>query len=324
MASTNTMATNSNKKTPTSSIPNIALKGTASHLAQQLQVWLLNNDTESDHHRRHRLGRGTSSSARTSTSTTLVVRTPHDWIRSKLSSLSTSSSSTLFISSVNDVKTNFDIFHAILENARKLEEGRDYQLDSQLGYISLNQRLSNDEVLGVAFQYTFDGNVYQVGEFANGGIDATTVSSGVDLEINNNTLILKLLKSNITNVDDPIWDLMMKNIYATGAFQLSEDDFKFNILYSDPTPRNYITPVVQGPGSGWPDETDPNGPLEERILLDVFNLDRLNVYNDVQRGGDGFFDFVPGVTVNTQNGLIIFTKVEPFGEFIFDKFIKFT
>ncbi|MGI9547827.1 MAG: cell surface protein SprA [Flavobacteriaceae bacterium] len=220
------------------------------------------------------------------------------------------------IGTAYQVNQGFD--YAILENARKLEQGRDFQFDSQLGYISLNQRLSNDEVLGVAFQFTFSGEVYQVGEFANGGVDATTVTPGVELEINNNTLILKLLKSNITNVEDPIWDLMMKNIYSTGAFQLSQEDFKFNILYSDPTPRNYITPVVQGPGSGWPDETDPNGPLEERILLDVFNLDRLNVYNDVQPGGDGFFDFIPGITVNTQNGQIIFTKVEPFGEFIFD------
>ncbi len=220
------------------------------------------------------------------------------------------------IGTAYQVNQGFD--YAILENARKLEEGRDYRLDTQLGYISLNQRLSNDEVLGVAFQYTFNGEVYQVGEFANGGIDATTVSTGVEVEVNNNTLVIKLLKSNITNIDDPIWDLMMKNIYSTGAFQLAEEDFKFNILYSDPTPRNYITPVETGPGSGWPDDTDPNGPLEERILLDVFNLDRLNVYNDVQRGGDGFFDFVPGVTVNTQNGLLIFTKVEPFGEFLFD------
>ena len=85
-----------------------------------------------------------------------------------------------------------------------------------------------------------------------------------------------------------------------------------NILYNDPTPRNYITPV--DPDDGWPDQPKP---LEERILLDVFNLDRLNVYNDIQPGGDGFFDFVPGITVNTQNGLIIFTKVEPFGEYLF-------
>ena len=203
--------------------------------------------------------------------------------------------------------------YAILENARKLELGRDYSFDSQLGYISLNQRLSNDEVLGVAFQFTIGGEVFQVGEFANGGVDATTVDPGVELQLNNNTLVVKLLKSNITNVEDPIWDLMMKNIYATGAFQLSQEDFKLNILYNDPTPRNYITPV--DPNDGWPDTPKP---LEERILLDVFNLDRLNVFNDIQPGGDGFFDFVPGITVNTQNGLVIFTKVEPFGEFLFD------
>ncbi|NND16716.1 MAG: cell surface protein SprA [Eudoraea sp.] len=216
-----------------------------------------------------------------------------------------------------DITTGYSINqgfdYAILENARKLEVGRDFDYNSQLGYISLNQRLSNDEVLGVAFQYTFNGEVFQVGEFANGGLDATTVTPGIDqLEVNNNTLVIKLLKSNITNVEDPIWDIMMKNIYATGAFQLSQEDFKLNILYSDPTPRNYITPVAEGPGSGWPDG------FQDRILLDVFSLDKLNVYNDIQPGGDGFFDFIPGITVNTRNGQIIFTKVEPFGEYLFE------
>ena len=203
--------------------------------------------------------------------------------------------------------------YALLENARKLEQGRDFEYNTQLGYISLNQRLSNDEVLGVAFQYTFQGEVFQVGEFANGGLEATTVSQGANPIIENNTLILKLLKSNITNIKDPIWDLMMKNIYATGAFRLSQDDFKMNILYSDPTPRNYITPVEEGPGSGWPEG------LEERILLNVFNLDRLNVYNDIQPGGDGFFDFVAGQTIDIQGGRIIFTKVEPFGQFLYEQ-----
>lgn len=211
------------------------------------------------------------------------------------------------------VNQGFD--YAILENARKLEQGRDFNINPQLGYISLNQRLSNDEVLGVAFQYTYNGEVYQVGEFANGGLDATTVSPGAEIPVNNNTLILKLLKSNITNVVDPIWDLMMKNIYATGAYQLSQEDFRFNILYNETTPRNYITPVESGPGSGWP--TTPRA-LEERILLDVFNLDRLNNYNDIQPGGDGFFDYVPGITIEPQTGNIIFTKVEPFGEFLFN------
>ncbi|MBC6997145.1 cell surface protein SprA [Cytophaga sp. FL35] len=201
--------------------------------------------------------------------------------------------------------------YAFLENARKLEQGRDYTFNTQLGYVSLNQRLSNDEILAVAFQYTYNGNVYQVGEFANGGLDATTVSGTVGNQIiDNNTLVLKLLKSNITNVSDPIWDLMMKNIYATGAFRLSQEDFKMNILYSNPTPRNYITPIDE---STWPDG------LQDKILLNVFNFDRLNAYNDVQPGGDGFFDFISGLTVDTQNGQIIFTKVEPFGEYLFEQ-----
>ncbi len=211
------------------------------------------------------------------------------------------------------VDQGFD--YAILENARKLNSGRDYEFDTQLGYVSLNQRLSNDEVLGVAFQYTYNGKVYQVGEFANGGVDATsaTIAPGTQPLIENNTLILKLLKSNVTNITDPIWDLMMKNIYATGAFRLSQEDFKLNILFSDPTPRNYITPVDPFPNTAIGDNLKP---LEERILLDVFNLDRLNAYNDIQPGGDGFFDFIPGRTVNTRNGLIIFTKTEPFGAFL--------
>lgn len=212
------------------------------------------------------------------------------------------------------VNQGFD--YAFLENARKLEQGRDFTFNSQLGYLSLSQRLSNDEVLAVAFQYTFNGQVYQVGEFANGGVDATTITGGAldNPVINNNTLVLKLLKSNITNVTDPIWDLMMKNIYATGAFRLSQEDFKMNILYSNPTPRNYITPVT-----AFPQQNDGGKPLEERILLEVFNFDRLNAYNDVQPGGDGFFDFIPGITVDTQNGQIIFTKVEPFGEYLFER-----
>ena len=216
---------------------------------------------------------------------------------------------------VSGYQTNQGFDYAILENARKLEANRDYSFDTQLGYISLNQRLSNDEVLGVAFQYTLNGEVFQVGEFANGGVDATTLDTGANASpiIENNTLILKLLKSNITNVDDPIWDLMMKNIYPTGAFRLSQEDFRLNILYSDPTPRNFLTPI-----SDFPAPTAGNAPLEERILLDVFNLDRLNLYNDVQPGGDGFFDFVDGITIDSQNGLIIFPSVEPFGEHLFD------
>ncbi|WP_452221094.1 T9SS outer membrane translocon Sov/SprA [Lacinutrix salivirga] len=218
------------------------------------------------------------------------------------------------ITVVPNVQEGFD--YAKLENARKLTEGQEYVLNTQLGYISLNQRLNNDEVVAVAFQFTVGGQVYQVGEFANDGIDATNVNTngqGQVTNVTNNTLILKLLKSSVTSTSQPIWDLMMKNIYDTGAYQLSQEDFKLNIFYTEGSPLNYINPVGADFG------TDFNGePIQETTLLRLFNLDRLNFNNDPQANGDGFFDFVPGITVIPQNGKIVFTTVEPFGRYLFD------
>ena len=214
------------------------------------------------------------------------------------------------------VQEGFD--YAFLESARKLEKS-EYTLHPQLGYISLNQRLSNDEILGVAFQFTYQGQVYQVGEFANGGIAGTSLGATNDpLDPNNvggfaqvetNNLVVKLLKSSLTDVRQPVWNLMMKNIYNTGAFQLEQEDFRLNILYSDPSPLNYLTPVDE---SIWPEE------LTNSVLLRSLRLDRLNIYNDPEPEGDGFFDFIPGITVDQQYGRIIFPTVEPFGASLFE------
>jgi cell surface protein SprA len=56
---------------------------------------------------------------------------------------------------------------AKLTYARKLTLNKEYTLHSQLGYISLNYPLNNDEVLAVAYQYTYNGKQYQVGEFSS-------------------------------------------------------------------------------------------------------------------------------------------------------------
>ena len=226
------------------------------------------------------------------------------------------------------VPVNDGIDYVSLENARKLQPN-EFKLNNQLGYISLNQRLNNDEVLAVAFQFTVNGKVYQVGEFSTDGIEATGQEGGGVVvgpeEPNNPTqaipqnLVVKLLKSNITNVNEPVWDLMMKNIYPIGAYQLEREDFRMNILYLDPSPLNYIKPV-EGSTFPEPDISDVNAvDLNDATLLRVFNLDRLNFNNDPQQGGYGFFDFYPGLTVDTQNGSIIFTSVEPFGDYLFDK-----
>ena len=217
---------------------------------------------------------------------------------------------------IPDINEGFD--YGKLENARKLTQGNEYTVNTQLGYISLNQRLQNDEVLAVAYQFTVGGQVYQVGEFANDGLNATDVSTDVNTGnqiVNNQSLVLKMLKSAVTNVNLPIWDLMMKNIYNTGAYQLSQEDFKLNIFYNETSSLNFITPVS---GTPFPAPTGNEDPINEIPLIRLFNFDRLNYNNDPQNKGDGFFDFVPGLTVIPQNGKIVFTKVEPFGSYLFE------
>ena len=214
----------------------------------------------------------------------------------------------------NTVATLEGTDYAKLENARKLAPS-EFTFHPQLGYISLQQRLANDEVLAVAYQYTIGDELYQVGEFGTDGLEGTQVDvTGVPTS---QSLILKMLKSSLTNVQKPIWNLMMKNIYQIpGAYQLEKEDFKFNILYTDPSPINYISPV-----SGVPFPSNPaiGNEVTETPLLKVFNVDRLDFNNDPQTGGDGFFDYIPGLTVDSQNGRLIFTTVEPFGKLIFDK-----
>src|SRR5699024_5011181 len=205
---------------------------------------------------------------------------------------------------------------AKLENARQLQPN-EYTLHPKLGYISLNRGIRNDEVLAVAFQYTVNGQVHQVGEFANDGVDSSQPGQnpsdpdGPPIAVNKN-LVVKLLKSPITNVHEPIWDLMMKNIYNLDANQLNQEDFEFNILYTDPQPLNYITPAGDRSAPLPDDVANPN-------LLLVFDLDKLNVNGDHIVGGDGFFDYVPGLTIDEQNGRLIFTTVEPFGKHLFEE-----
>jgi len=179
-----------------------------------------------------------------------------------------------------------------LELATRLSPN-EYRLHPQLGYISLNRELQPNEVLAVAFQYTFAGQVHQVGEFSTDGI------TGAD------ALFVKLLKSTVTNPKIPIWDLMMKNVYNIGAYQVEQQDFRLDIIYDNieaGTRTNYIT----------------EGAIEGEILLRVMNLDQLNNNNDPFK--DGFFDFVEGLTISSQTGRIYFPVIEPFGEHLRSKF----
>ena len=50
--------------------------------------------------------------------------------------------------------------------ARKLGPS-EYYYNPQVGFISLNQTLQPNDVLAVAYQYSYNGQIYQVGEFAS-------------------------------------------------------------------------------------------------------------------------------------------------------------
>lgn len=208
--------------------------------------------------------------------------------------------------------------YGILENARQLSPN-EFTLHPQLGYVSLNQRISNDEVLAVAYEYTSNGRMFKVGEFANDGVDSSQPTQNPNPQpgqeeqtvASNQNLVVKMLKSPITNVNEPIWDLMMKNIYSIGGFDIEQEGFRFNILYTDPQPVNFLL-EPEGSSTLLPDD------VASQNLLQVFNFDRLNSNGDLP-GSDGFFDFVPGITIDPRNGFIKFTKVEPFGEFLFDR-----
>ena len=177
-----------------------------------------------------------------------------------------------------------------LESARKLKI-TEYTVNTDLGYVSLNYKLRPGEILAVAYEYSYRGEIYQVGEFAN-DIDAPQ------------SLIMKMLRGPASVPNVPNWDLMMKNIYSLGTYSLSNEDFELEILYNNDrigTKSNYI----------------PEGDIAEKRLLNVFGFDNADEQNNPNP--DGFFDFINGITVNIKYGMIIFPELEPFGEYLKDK-----
>jgi cell surface protein SprA len=193
--------------------------------------------------------------------------------------------------------------YSLLQNARKLQPN-EYTLNSQLGFVSLNRRLNDGEVLAVSYEYTVVGasngkTSFKVGEFSNDGI-----SSPENLAVKLLRSEILTTKRTIAGVEEafPTWKLMMKNIYALGASPLTTDGFRFEIQYRDDQ-TGVSSNTLQNAQS-----TD----IATKPLLQVFNLDRLD--QTQYQTPDGYFDYVEGITINSQNGYVIFPEAEPFGE----------
>ena len=180
-----------------------------------------------------------------------------------------------------------------VESARLLNSS-EYTLNSALGYISLKAALNQDEVLAVAYEYTYNGQVYQVGEFSTDGSEELRAP---------NCLALKMLKGTANaptgKKGHGTWDLMMKNIYSLGATSIQQDKFELYVTYRNDSVGTDVQYLNEGPISG-------------KQLIRVMNLDRLDQKNNASP--DGRFDFIEGLTIYSSNGKIIFPVLEPFGE----------
>jgi cell surface protein SprA len=176
--------------------------------------------------------------------------------------------------------------------ARKLTTN-EYYFNPQAGFISVNTQLQADEVLAIAYQYTYNGRVFQVGEFSQD--IALDSNQGVQ-----KVLFLKLLKATSQRPELPLWGLMMKNVYSLDLFGgIQREDFKLNVLYEEPSGglKRFLPETAQA--------------VEGQPLLRLLNLDRLNNRNDPQP--DGVFDYIEGFTILPQMGRVVFPVLEPFG-----------
>ncbi|MBE63498.1 MAG: cell surface protein SprA [Flammeovirgaceae bacterium] len=173
--------------------------------------------------------------------------------------------------------------------ARKLENS-EFKLNEQLGYITLLQPLNSNAVLSVAYEYTYNGRVYKVGEL-------TSDYAGVK---DNEVIVMKMLKPSKINVEVPTWDLMLKNIYPiSNGRSVSQEGFQLRIQYRDDASGIDNPSLHEG-------ERTRNVPL-----IELLGLDQLNQNNDNSK--DGNFDFIDGVTIDANRGNVIFPVLEPFG-----------
>jgi len=175
-----------------------------------------------------------------------------------------------------------------IESARRLAPS-EYTLHNTLGYLSLTTPLAADEALAVAYEFTYEGKVYRVGEFAADQSEGTS-----------SLLFVKLLKGTDFSPKAPTWPLMMRNAYRLGAgiTALQRAGFQLDVVYRDDATGRAL-PYL------------PDGPLKGKQLLSVLGLDRLDAQQEAR--SDGHFDFVEGYTIRSSEGLVFFPTTEPFG-----------
>ena len=184
---------------------------------------------------------------------------------------------------------------------KRLERGRDYDVDEVLGYVTMRQRIQESEGLAVAFRFRASGRTYQVGDFS-------TDTGGSDGGQNEDKIVLKLIRpvqlrqpAPEADFNPPAWYLEMRNIYRLPGRSIQPNEFELQVFYEPPG----NTPSKTLPGAGG-----------TNTLLQLTGLDRVN--EDQALTPDDQFDFLVNYTIVPGEGTLIFPYLEPFGSRIAD------
>lgn len=178
-----------------------------------------------------------------------------------------------------------------LQSARLLTPS-EYTVNKALGYVSLKTALQTDQVLGVAYEYTYGGQTYQVGEFASDVADVTKA------------LFVKSLKNTSNNPSQGNWPLMMKNVYYLAA-SVEKEKFRLDVKYQSDTTGVYLSYIPEQQVKGTP-------------IIKLLGADRLD--NNNKPHSNGYFDYVEGYTIS--DGRVFFPAAEPFGNYLYQYLTK--
>ena len=163
-------------------------------------------------------------------------------------------------------------------NFKRLEQGQDYIISEDLGFIRLRQKAS-DEVLGCT---------YVIADRSSGD---TLIVIGEGISKGNNYLKMKMLKPKNLNPAHPVWPLMFKNVYYLGTTNINKDGFELRII------NNRLSV---------PSHLDPQG----NPYITQFGLDSLN--ESGVRSSDQKIDLANPNIVSMIDGELFFPTYHPF------------
>ncbi|MGA0254229.1 MAG: cell surface protein SprA [Rhodothermales bacterium] len=179
---------------------------------------------------------------------------------------------------------------------KRLERGRDYDVDEVLGYVTMRQRIQESEALAIAFRFRAGGRTYQVGDFS-------TDTGGSDGGQNEDKIVLKLIRpvqlrqpAPEADFNPAAWYLEMRNIYRLPGRSIQPNEFDLQVYYEPP--GKTASKTLPGVGG-------------TNTILQLTGLDRVN--EDQALVADDQFDFLVNYTIVPGEGTLIFPYLEPFG-----------